>query len=67
MALSSTRLKDNIVADLFPNLSSLSPAEQAQVQDAWVKICTRIIEEITMNAETVNKITDVVDLNKGIL
>lgn len=44
--MDSTRLRDNIITDLFPGYSELTPEQQAQVNDTWGKICFRIIEEV---------------------
>lgn len=45
MAFDPTRLRDNIISDLFPNFAELDPALQAQISEKWGLICGRIIDE----------------------
>jgi len=45
MALDSVRLKDNIINRMFAGIT-LSPADQAKIDDAWVIISEEIIAEI---------------------
>lgn len=51
MALSGTRLKNEIIAALFPGFDDLPTDVKAKIGDAWQIICDSIVNEIKNHAE----------------